>query len=447
MDKRTILKEWLQSGQASLQPLTFPQRELWEASPVPVGDTANHICSLIHVRGTFTLASAEKALRRVVERQEALRLSFLPGKTQPLQMIRREGEAVVPYRELKPSECSDDAVDEIAAENFLRPFDLLQGPLYRTLLLRRSAEDHVLLFTIHHAVSDGWTLGVFIEDFCLAYVQELLGLREPLPALGLTYSGWGAAERAYWTPAELEKRLAFWRPELAGTSRMWDAREGAGTAAGPASRWVQYFSKETAEAAQELARTAGATLFSTLLTAYQVALYQWTGNADIPIGAPVANRPTQNVREIMGSFSSIVPIRARIDPAASFASNLRAVHQRTLDSTANAMPFAELAAALGEVSTPGHQPVYEVRFALQNHPVPDVTLQGLSAKLTMKSSGTSRFHLACEITIVPAGLLVAWLFRPEIFPPEEIANLHRLYAAALATACRAPDTRVSQFAS
>ena len=447
MDKRTILKEWLTSGKAALHPLAFPQRELWEASPVPPGDTANHICSLIHVRGTFALASAEAALRRVVERQEALRLSFLPGKTQPLQMIRRDGETTLQFRELKPAERSEETTVEIADEMFAVPFDLLQGPLYRAALLRRSADDHVLVFTIHHAVSDGWTLGVFIEDFCLAYVQELAGIRDPLPALPLTYSAWGAAERAYWQPAELKKRLAFWQPELTGATRLWNDHEGPVCATGPARRWVQYFSTELTEAAQELARVQGATLFSTLLTAHQVALFQWTGCVDIPVGAPIANRPTQNVREIMGSFSSIVPIRARIDPGATFAENLRAVHQRTLDSTANAMPFAELAAALGEVPAPGHNPVYEVRFALQNHPVPDVTLHGLSARLTMRSSGTSRFLLACEITIVPGGLQVAWLFRPEVFPPEEIARLHRLYAAVLESACRSPDTRVSAPAS
>jgi hypothetical protein len=446
-DKRAILKQWLASGNIHLQPLTFPQRELWEASPVAVTDTANHICCLIQLRGTITPQASEAALQRVVERQEVLRLSFLPGKDRPLQMIRQRSEANFRFRELSPTRRHEEAVEELAREVFSQPFDLVQGPLYRVDVLRRGVDDHVLVFAIHHAIADGWTLGVFVNDLCTAYVQGLMGLREPLPPLPLTYAAWGAAERAFWQPVELERRAAFWKSNLAGRRRLWNSLEGPETASGAPHRWVSHFPADLADAARKLARVADATLFSTLLAAFQVALSWWTGEEDTLVGTPVANRTSQAVRDTMGYCAGIVPLRSQVDSDRPFSASLRAVHQTTVDSFANAMPFAELIPALGDLPAPGHNTVFEVRFALQNHPVPDIALPGLSSRLRMRSTGTARFHLGCEVTLVEGGLEVVWLFRPKLFPLAEIESLAYMFRAVLAGACRSPESRIAALKS
>jgi hypothetical protein len=239
-DKRALLKEWLASGKAHLQPLTFPQRELWETSPVAVTDNANHICCLIQMRGVITPDACEAAIQRVVERQEVMRLSFLPGKDRPIQMIRHASDANFRFRELSPTQSHGQAVEDLAREIFSEPFDFVQGPLYRVEVLRRAADDHVLVLAIHHAIADGWTLGVFIQDLCVAYVQGLMGLREGLPPVPLTYAAWGAAERAFWQPAELKRRAAFWKSNLAGSRRLWNSQEGPESASGVPDRWVSH---------------------------------------------------------------------------------------------------------------------------------------------------------------------------------------------------------------
>jgi hypothetical protein len=442
-DKRTLLKQWLANGKASLQPLTFPQRELWEASPVSVTDSANHICCLIQLRGVIAQQACEAALLRVVERQEVLRLSFLPGKDRPVQMIRQSSEVNFRFRELSSAQGHEEAVEELAKEIFSEPFDAVRGPLYRVNILRRSADEHVLVFAIHHAIADGWSLGVFVQDLCMAYVQGLMGLHEGLPPVPLTYSAWGAAERSFWQPAELERRAAFWKPNLAGSRRLWNSLEGPETASGAPHRLVSLIPVDLANAAQELARVTCATLFSTLLTAFQVALFRWTGEGDVLVGTPVANRTRQSARETMGYFAGIVPLRGQVDADRQFSDSVRAVHQATVNSFANAMPFAELVTALGELPVPGHNPVFEVRFALQNHPVPDIALHGLSARLRMRSTGTARFHLGCEITVMVDALEVVWLFRPSLFPLAEIENLSYLFQAVLADACRSPESRIA----
>ena len=134
-DLRSNLKQWLESGQIRLQPLTFPQRELWETSPVPVGDVANHICAFIQVKGKVTPEEVHAAIQRVVDRQEVLRLSFLPGKEQAVQMIRATGTAAFSYRELPVEQRSQEALEEAMQEVFERRFDMLRGPLYRVEML------------------------------------------------------------------------------------------------------------------------------------------------------------------------------------------------------------------------------------------------------------------------------------------------------------------------
>lgn len=442
-DKRELFKQKLASGQIRLQPLTFPQIELWESSPVPVGDMANHICCLIEIHGKVTLADGTAALQQVVQRQEALRVSFLPGKDRPVQMIREDLVVNLRQRELTPEESTTEKIEELAQEIFREPFDMLQGPLYRAVLLSRSAEDHVLAFAIHHAIADGWTLGVFVQELCIAYIQRLRGITEPLPPVTMSYTQWGAAERAFWQPSEFATRVPFWKARLANPKRIWSELEGPATASGAHERVITHFPADLANAAKDLAKRSGATLFSTLLAAFQVAIWKWTGADDIVVGSPVANRSKQAVNETMGYFAGIVPLRGRINPERPFLANLRQVHQDTVDSFAHAMPFAELAKALGDAATPGHNPLFEIRFALQNHPVPDVTLPTLSARLRMRSTGTARYHLACEITEEGERLEVVWLSRPILFPPAEMEKLRQIFQSVLATACRAPETRLA----
>src|SRR4051812_15813520 len=426
-DKRALLKQRLKSGEIRACPLSFPQRELWETSPVAVEDHANHICGFIEIKGRITFNEVETAIQRVVDRQEAMRISFLPGKERVVQIIRASGKASVGYRELSPVQAGPEALEELLKATFRLPFDLVQGPIYRVEMLRRAANDHLLVFSIHHAIADGWSLGVFVQDLCAAYVMGLSGLRKAvavgimglankLPPVAQTYTDWAAAERAFWQPAELEPRAAFWKSQLAGYRRIWGAIEGPETASGAHHRKVIHFPAQLANAARDLARRNGTTLFNVLLATFQVALSRWTGAFDILVGAPVANRTKQATNETMGYFAGIVPLRGQVEPERSFSATLRAVHETNVNCFANAMPFAELARALGDTGEPGHTPIFEVRFALQNHPIPDVDLSGLSAKLRMRSTGTARFHLACEITEEGEQLEVVWLFRPNLFP-------------------------------
>src|SRR5688500_8664270 len=247
VDQRTRLKQWLDSGEAQLHPLTLPQRELWEVSPVPVEDSANHICCLIAVQGLLTEQQCRAALRSVVDREEVLRLSILPGRERPLQVIRKRCGLNFEVREV--GGVRPEAIEELAVEIFRTPFDLLQGPLYRVVDLRRTPNDHLLVFAIHHAVADGWSLGIFVEELFAAYLQGLTGSSAPLPPAPQTYVTWGAAERAFWKPEMLEQRLEFWKARLTAPTRRWNAT----IPAGPAERWLSAIPISLTNETRELA--------------------------------------------------------------------------------------------------------------------------------------------------------------------------------------------------
>jgi non-ribosomal peptide synthetase component F len=179
------------------------------------------------------------------------------------------------------------------------------------------------------------------------------------------------------------------------------------------------------------------------LAAFQLALSKWTGKDDILVGTPVANRNKESTRQTMGYFAGIVPLRGQIDPAQTFTDRLRAVHETAVDSFASAMPFAELAGVLEEPRTPGEHSVFDVRFALQNHLVPDVVLPQISTRLRMRSTGTSRFDLGCEVTEIGAELELVWLFRQDLFAVSSIAELNNVFLAVLTNVCRSPESRAS----
>jgi hypothetical protein len=443
--KRARFKQWIESGEAQLCPLTFSQRELWETSAAPLSDVSNHICSVLHIRGLISQEDALATLQRVVDRQEVLRLSFLPGKNGPMQLIRQRSQPMMRFRDISP-QTTEEEMEALALQTFSEPFNLLQGPLYRVDVFRRAPDDQVLVFAIHHAIADGWSLGVFVEDLAAAFLQQRMGGDDKLPPVPISYSAWGATERAFWQPDELQSRLAFWKARLTGIQRLWSIPDEVEIIFRP-RRLVSHLPLEISGPVKELARRSGTTLFSTLLAAFQLTLSRWTGAENIVVGTPVANRTKQNVRETMGYFSGIVPLRAQVERDRPFAEHLRTVHESSVDSFANAMPFVELVRAIGESPSPQYNPVFQVRFALQNHPVPDIEIRGLSLKLRMRSTGTPRFDLGCEITEQGAELEVVWLFRESLFSQPEIEELGRLFRTVLENICHVPERRIAALTS
>lgn len=439
-DNRSRLKEWLSSGEASLHPATFPQRELWAASPVPPTDTCNHICTVTKVSGPVSRNFCEKALAMVVARQEVLRLSILPGKNGPVQLVRKARRPALNLQQV--DESSDEEVEALIDELVRKPFDLVAGPLYRFEVIRRSAEEHVLVLVIHHAIADGWTLGVFMTDLWAAYAMLVLAVPGKLETVAQSYTEWGDVDRARWQPREIRARQPFWTEHLAGSQRLFTAPELAPSDPGKRRRWGSEICGETLAKVKKLAASLGGTPFSTMLSAFQLVMAKASGKDDILVGSPVAQRSKRAVWETMGSFAGIVPLRGNVDRRRSFAEQTAATHRMTVDCFAHAMPFSELVNCLNEPVIPGRNPLFDVRFALQNHPVPAVSMPGMEVEYRTRSTGTSRFDLACELTEIGDTMEVVWLFREDMFSLSAIEGMNQHFKNILETICERADAQV-----
>jgi len=436
---RARLKEWLASGQARLLPLTFPQRELWETASVPPADPSNNICSLLDIRGPLTPELCREALGMVVARQEAMRTTILPGKERPVQLVRASAEPVLSVIELAAGSSSEEAVIAALQSVFASPFDLVAGPLYRLAMVRRGPDHYALGLAIHHSIADGWTVTSFVEDFltaCIAVWQRsgkdmtrLQGLRNELASLPMTYGQWGAAERARWNADSLARASSRWSHRLRGAGLFFAASHPV--ASERLEKWVTHLPAELGEGVRALARRTGTTPFGVLAAAFRTALHRWKGAKDVVLGTPVAGRGKSAVRETMGYFSDVVPLRCLIDPSKSFEESVKQVHEQALEDFAEAMPFAELVSAVEANSPRGRHAVYDVRFAVQNHPFPDIVVPGISTSLRTLSSGTSRFDLACELTEDGKKFEVIWLHRPSVVDRPSVEALDRHFRDVL----------------
>jgi len=452
-DPRAKLQALLASGEARIEPLSFSQREIWENSPVPPADPSNHICASIEINGSFPPELCESALRAVVARHEALRTSFLAGKGRVVQLVRSQAEPALALEQAAPADAESGFLG-VMAPGFGEPFDMARGPLYRVQLVSAGPDRHALGLTFHHAIADGWSLGVFVSDLCAAYIQALRatgkavgrfsGARDELPPVEISPNEWAAQERARWTPEELASKAAYWKSRLEGSAQLFASR---GPAAGGLDRRVSEISPGLAAAARDLAKGSAATLFSALYAGFLATLAGWTNKRDFVVGTPFANRPKVSTHETFGYFAGVVPLRTVVDPAMAFADFLDAVHASAASDFAGAMPFAELVAALGPAARGTVHPVFDIRFALQNHPVPDIVLPGFSTKLRTLSTGTSRFDLGCEVTETGDSLEVVWLYRSAVVPDSEIRDLDRRLRATLARAFSSPGTSIAKILS
>ena len=224
---------------------------------------------------------------------------------------------------------------------------------------------------------------------------------------------------------------------------MWEAKPLQGTP-GKRGRWVDELSMEPFDKLRELAGRSGATLFSGALSAFQIVLSLETGKGDILVGSPVANRGKKAVWDTMGSFAGIVPLRGDVRSDETYMDLLERTHGMTVDSFANALPFTELVECLEEPVVEGKNPIFDVRFALQNHPVPDVSMPGLEVEYRTRSTGTSRFDLACELTETGGSMEVVWLYREDVFQPSDIERIHQRFSTMLTAVLAAPDSTVTE---
>ncbi|HEX7239407.1 MAG TPA: amino acid adenylation domain-containing protein, partial [Longimicrobiaceae bacterium] len=286
-------------------PLSFAQQRLWLVDRLEPGSAAYNMPHALRLRGALDVDALRASLGALVERHETLRTVFAEAGGEPVQVIHADAPVALEVVEV----AGEEEVERLAEEEALRPFDLARGPLLRSTLLRLGEEDHVLLFTLHHIVSDGWSMDVLVREVSALYAASVRGGSAELPELPVRYVDYAVWQRERLAGPVLEEQLGWWKARLAGAPPLLELPTDRPRAAGTGARAGSVpftLPRKTAEAVRELSRRQGATPFMTVLAAWQALLGRHAGQDDVVVGSPVAGRTRVELEGLIGFFVNML---------------------------------------------------------------------------------------------------------------------------------------------
>ncbi|MFM2051975.1 MAG: non-ribosomal peptide synthetase, partial [Pseudomonadota bacterium] len=401
------------------------------------GESATYsLPGVVHLTGRLDETALRQAFLALVQRHDSLRLSF------PLV----DGEAVVRKGEVYDPVVIDDIRDQSAEErqalgrawmtrHAQAPFDLSSGPLLRLHVLRLAEQEHLLLVNMHHIISDGWTIGLLIREWCQLYNGLVRGEPAALPALPIQYTDYAAWQRQWLQGEVLARQMDYWRGKLSGAPELLELptdfpRPAVTSYRGDHQRLV--IPAELAQRVQAFGQAHGATLFMTLMAAFKVLLYRYSGQTDLLVGTPVANRTQRDTEHLVGFFVNTLVLRDVLEPQGDFLQWLEQVKQTELAAHDHQdLPFDHLVEHLNPVRSLSHAPLFQVMFALQNAPSHGLVLDGLQAELLESDVRTSKFDLTLSVEARGEALACDWEYSTDLFRPETIARMHAHLQALL----------------
>ncbi|MGZ3457007.1 MAG: amino acid adenylation domain-containing protein, partial [Archangium sp.] len=405
-------------------PLSFAQRRLWILSEIDGASAAYNIPAALRLRGALDVDALVRALQEIVRRHEALRTNFLRVGEEPVQVIAEGYTLHVPVEESR----EEDIVPRARA-HATRPFDLATEPLFRATLLRLSPEEHVLLVCLHHIVSDGWSTGVLIRELVALYGAFREGRASPLSELPLQYADFASWQMEWLTGGELERQLAYWKKQLQGLPDLLELpsdRPRPPTQSYRGAVLPFELPEPLTERLRALSRQHEATLFITLLAAFQTLLARYTGQTDIAVGSPIAHRTHGELEGLIGCFFNTLVLRGDLSGAPDFTTLLARVKETTLAAHAHQdVPFERLVEVLQPRRSLSHSPLFQVMFILQNVPTGRLELPGLELRPVEFEMPVSKFDLTLDLTDTPQGLRGRLEYSTDLFDASTMERLSR----------------------
>ncbi|HEX3128096.1 MAG TPA: non-ribosomal peptide synthase/polyketide synthase [Thermoanaerobaculia bacterium] len=423
-------------------PLSFAQERLWFLDRLEPGSTAYNIPAALRLTGPLDPEALAASLSEVVRRHASLRTTFEERAGEPEQVIHAAAPLEIPIEDLPEAETARVVRAEVDT-----PFDLVRGPLVRARLLRLAEEDWLLVLTMHHIVSDGWSIGVLVRESAELYKAFVQGRPSPLPELPIQYLDFALWQREWLRGEILESQLRWWREELSGapallelpTDRPRPATQSYRGAAEPVE-----LSAGLVEALHRLAKRGGATLFMTLLAGFQVVLHRWTHQDDVLVGSPVANRGRSELEDLIGFFVNTLVLRGRTVPGRTFRELLAGARDAALGAYAHQdLPFEKLVEGLGMERSLAHSPLFQVLLSLQNMAVGAVELPGIEVRMAELPVSTAKFELALEVAEVDGRIAGALSYATDLFDRATAQRLLSHFERLLEGAAADPDARLA----
>lgn len=427
-------------------PLSYPQQRLWFIDQLEGSSTQYNLTAAVHLSGPLDESALMRAINAIVERHEILRTCFRSGQSgEPEQIILSRLQLDVPVENLMPldQEAQKKKIAELLAQEREEKFDLAQGPLLRARLIRLAPDEHILIRSIHHIVYDGWSAGVFNREFEVLYEAFQKQQENPLPPLAVQYADFALWQQSNFDAGMLEQQLAFWREGLAGIPQQLELPLDR-------PRGLRHtFAAELCEvsipdgklaALKRLARAGNATLYMALLSAFAVLLKRHSGQSDVVIGSPIANRQQRRLEESIGFFVNSLVMRVRVDEEAAFAKLLASVRAMVLDVYRHQdLPFERLVEELAPERSLNVTPVFQVVFAFQNAPEHPLRLPGLKISPVSQDELRVRHDLEVHAREHEGRLEIFWLYNRDLFDRWRMEQMAHHYTHLLEAILSAPE--------
>ena len=429
-------------------PLSFAQQRLWFLDQLEPGNPIYNIPQMFRIRGPLNYSWLERALNSIVARHESLRTSFQTQDGEPVEVIAPRLELPLPLLDLSAAPERDREVERLAAEEAGQPFDLSRGPLLRARLLRLNGEEHVLLLTMHHIVSDRWSLGLLSQELAAHYAALAVGKPVPLPELRIQYPDFAAWQREWLAGEILEKQLEYWKGQLAGAPGVLELPADYTRAAVMSHRGATQsviLPRDLLDKAIRLSQAEGVTLYMTLLAAFQALLARYSGQEDIVVGSPIAYRNFADIEPLIGFFVNTLALRGDLSGDPSFHELLARVRETCLQAYAHQdIPFEKLVEELEPERSLAHSPIFQVMFALQNAPMGPLELPGLEVERVPLYTATSMFDMSWFAIELPEGLLIRAEYATDLFDDSRIARALVHFKTLLESITADPTQRISE---
>ncbi|MBR8840975.1 MAG: non-ribosomal peptide synthetase, partial [Stigonema ocellatum SAG 48.90 = DSM 106950] len=410
-------------------PLSWAQQRLWFINQLDSSSATYNIPAAVRISGDLDLKTLQQALSEIVRRHEILRTTFQTVNGTPIQVIHPEATMninVVDLQQLSVAERETIQKQQVELEA-ITPFSLEIAPLIRCTLLHICAREYVLLLTMHHIVSDGWSMGVFISELCALYQAACNGVPSPLSELPIQYADFAVWQRQWLSGVVLETQLNYWRDQLLGAPQLLQLptdrpRPVVQTYRGRTQSFTVV--GDLKQKLQSLSQESGTTLFMTLLAAFATLLYRYSGQSDILIGSPIANRNRCEIESLIGFFVNTLVLRTRFSDNPSFESLLSQVRGTTLKAYEHQdVPFEQVVEALQPQRDLSHSPLFGVMFVLQNAPMSEVELPGVTLTQLDHQSTIAKFDLTLSMSETDHGLVGLWEYNTDLFDGSTISRM------------------------
>jgi amino acid adenylation domain-containing protein len=430
-------------------PLSFAQQRLWFLEQLEPGSPVYHIPAAFRLAGVVDTAVLQFSLNQLAQRHESLRTVFVSEEGEPFQRVLPESEMPLNVVDLRTIAGDAQAVEQRLFAETQRPFSLQTGPLMRTTIFQLADDECILLFMMHHIISDGWSMGVLFGELTAVYNAASQNKTPALPALPIQYADFADWQRNWLQGDVLGGQIAFWKKHLAGAPSLLalpldKPRPYSKTFVG--QRQAVTLDKTVVAGLQALARQEGATLFMVTLAAFKVVLARYTGQDSVVVGSPVANRNRAEIEGLIGFFVNTLALHTDVSDAPTFRQLLARVKEGALGAYDHQdVPFEKLVEELQPERSLNYNPIFQTLFTLETAVRSPLQLAGVVTSQSLEVDfGAAKFDLSLSLTLAEGRLTGSFVFNVDLFEPETLARMAGHFQTVVAAVVADPDTPITQ---